>query len=111
VGFWDKMDNPRQFDPEFESDSLAIAPGVFFAHSYYSYYGTCISGAKTFTNRPIRPYRRRFGPSCLLHYYPHRCGGWSPLTIVREYRRQRDRLQFLTRRAPYSSTLTAYCGL
>ena len=81
-------------NPEFESDTLGIAPAVFFAHSYY---GTCISGAKTFKNPTAMPCDRRFGPSCLLHYYPHRCGGWSPVTMVREYRRQHDRLEMLAR--------------
>src|SRR5262249_5996283 len=31
------------------------------------------------------PCSRRFGWGCLLHYYPHRCGGWSPLRMVRKY--------------------------
>jgi glycosyltransferase involved in cell wall biosynthesis len=81
-------------NPEFESETLSIAPAVFFAHAYY---GTCISGAKTFKNPTVMPCHRQFGPSCLLHYYPHRCGGWSPVTMVREYRRQHDRLEMLAR--------------
>ena len=32
-------------DPAIEARTLEVAPAVFFAHNYY---GTCISGAKTF---------------------------------------------------------------
>lgn len=78
--------------PKLEVETLKIAPAVFLAHSYY---GTCISGGKTFKNLVARPCQRRFGWPCLLHYYPHRCGGWNPLTMLREYRRQADRLALL----------------
>src|SRR2546423_8225430 len=43
----------------FRSD---VAPAVFFAHAYY---GTCISGAKTFKRPTVTPCDRRFGPKCL----------------------------------------------
>lgn len=79
-------------DPNLEARLLAIAPAVFCAHSYY---GTCISGAKTFKFPVVTPCSRRFGWQCLMHYYPHRCGGWSPVTMVREYRRQSERLELL----------------
>ena len=79
-------------DPELEAATIEVAPSVFFAHSYY---GTCISGAKTFKYPDVRPCHRRFGWQCLAHYYPRRCGGWSPLTMVREYRRQGARLELL----------------
>ena len=87
-------------DPELEAQILEVAPAVFFLHSYY---GTCISGAKTFKNPTIRPCDCRFGWPCLLRYYPRRCGGWSPLSMVREYQRQHDRLELLTR---YKAILT-----
>lgn len=80
-------------DPKLEAETLKIAPAVFFAHSYY---GTCISGAKAFKNPVVRPCSRSFGWQCLLHYYPHRCGGWSPVTMLREYRRQSRRLELLS---------------
>jgi len=73
---------------------LDIAPAVFFAHNYY---GTCISGAKTFKTPVVTPCGRRFGWQCLAHYYPRRCGGWSPVTMVRQYRLQRKRLDLLPR--------------
>ena len=81
-------------DPAVERRTLDIAPAVFFAHNYY---GTCISGAKTFKNPVITPCDRRFGWQCLAQYYPRRCGGWNPVTMVRLFRQQRDRLELLSR--------------
>jgi glycosyltransferase involved in cell wall biosynthesis len=81
-------------DPDIERRTLDIAPAVFFAHNYY---GTCISGAKTFKNPTVTPCDRRFGWQCLAQYYPRRCGGWNPVTMVRLYRQQRDRLELLSR--------------
>jgi glycosyltransferase involved in cell wall biosynthesis len=76
-----------------EAETLKIAPAVFFAHAYY---GTCISGQKTFRfPKPSTPCHRRLGWQCLVHYYPHRCGGLNPITMVREYRRQLKRLKQL----------------
>ena len=71
-----------------EAQLLATAPSVFFAHSYY---GTCISGAKSFSLPRDRICARVFGPACLLQYYPRGCGGWSPITLLRQYGLQRDR--------------------
>ena len=77
-----------------EREMLGIAPSVLFVHTYY---GTCISGSKTFTRPIVTPCSRVFGWPCLLHYLPYGCGGWSPLTMVRSYRRQSDRLALLRR--------------
>jgi glycosyltransferase involved in cell wall biosynthesis len=88
-------------DPELEAETLTVAPAVLFAHAYY---GTCISGGKAFKNPTVRPCHRRFGWPCLLHYYPRRCGGWSPVTMLREYRNQSDRLKLLRR---YAAVVTA----
>ena len=78
---------------DLEAQLTTIAPVVFFAHSYY---GACISGDKT-TRVPVAsPCDRAFGPACLGRYFPLRCGGWSPLTMVRQYavqRRKEDLLQ------------------
>jgi glycosyltransferase involved in cell wall biosynthesis len=77
---------------EFETELLKIAPAVFFAHAFY---GTCISGSKTFM-RPIpRPCHRRFGWQCTFQFYPNRCGGMNPLTMINLFREQRHRLQLL----------------
>jgi glycosyltransferase involved in cell wall biosynthesis len=80
-------------EPELEYQLLEVAPAVFFAHGYY---GTCISGAKSFKTPSVKPCDRRFGRQCLLHYYPNRCGGLSPITMLREYQRQTKRLEILS---------------
>jgi glycosyltransferase involved in cell wall biosynthesis len=87
-------------DPQIERQLLDIAPAVCFAHNYY---GTCISGGKTFKNPTMTPCDRVFGEACLVQYYPRRCGGWNPITMVREFRRQADRLKLL---AQYKAILT-----
>lgn len=81
-------------DPHLESQVLEIAPSVFFVHAYY---GMCISGAKTFTRPNVSPCSRVFGWPCLIHYFPHGCGGRSPVTMFREYQRQSQRLALLRR--------------
>ena len=78
---------------------IQVAPAVFYAHGYY---GTCISGAKSFKFPVVRPCTRRFGPACLLHYYPHRCGGLNPLTMWRNYHAQSERSTLLRK---YSAIL------
>ena len=87
--------------PALEADILGIAPGVFYAHGYY---GSCISGSKTFAFPSVRPCTRRFGPACLACYFPRRCGGLSPLTMVRQYQLQATRLRLLSR---YCAVLVA----
>ena len=81
-------------DPAFEARVLELGPAVFLAHGYY---GTCISGAKTFGQPTVKPCNRRFGWQCAALYYPRRTGGLSPVTMLREYRRQADRLALLPR--------------
>ncbi|HSS20309.1 MAG TPA: glycosyltransferase family 4 protein [Pyrinomonadaceae bacterium] len=75
-------------DPEIERQVLRVAPSVFFAHDYN---GTCISGTKTFRFPVVQPCTRTFGPACLAHYFPHRCGGLSPITMAKLYRLQSKR--------------------
>lgn len=87
-------------EPRFEERLQRVAPAVFFAHDYY---GTCISGLKTFKSPTPTPCGRRFGPSCLLHYYPRRCGGLSPVTMLKLYRLQSRRLRLLR---GYAAVLT-----
>jgi glycosyltransferase involved in cell wall biosynthesis len=78
--------------PELETEIQKVAPAVFFAHAYH---GSCISGTKTLTfPRPI-PCDRTFGWPCLLHYYPRRCGGLDPRTMLRDYGIQKKRLAAL----------------
>jgi glycosyltransferase involved in cell wall biosynthesis len=79
-------------NPEVETETLRIAPAVFSAHGYY---GTCISGEKTFKNPTVTPCQRRFGWQCLLSYYPRRCGGLNPVTMLKLYGVQSRRLSLL----------------
>ncbi len=81
-------------DPAHEAAVLDVAPAVLLAHDYY---GTCISGRKAFGLPVTQPCDRAFGPSCLVQYFPRRCGGRSPITMVREYRRQSSRFAHLAR--------------
>jgi glycosyltransferase involved in cell wall biosynthesis len=87
-------------DPETEGALLDVVSSVLLAHTYY---GTCISGSKTFKFPHVRPCDRRFGPACLLLYYPRRTGGLNPLTMLRMYRLQSSRLRHLRR---YDTVLT-----
>src|SRR5207253_1211226 len=43
----------------------------------------------------VQPCNRRFGWQCLMHYFPHRCGGLSPITMFRLYGLQTKRLENL----------------
>lgn len=79
-------------DPELEARMFDIAPAVFFVHNYY---GTCISGNKAFAAPARQPCDKAFGAACLLHYYPRRCGGLNPMTMLRDFSKQRRRLQLL----------------
>jgi len=78
--------------PVHERAVMRVAPAVFFAHSYY---GVCISGTKSWQLPVVQPCQRTFGLACLAEYYPRRCGGWNPMTLARQYRLQRDRLELL----------------
>lgn len=86
--------------PQLEAETLTLAPSIFFAHAYY---GTCISGSKTFKHLTVTPCDRRFGWRCALHYYPRGCGGFSPISMAREYARQSRRLGLLEQ---YRAVLT-----
>jgi glycosyltransferase involved in cell wall biosynthesis len=88
-------------DADVEAATVEAAPAVFFAHGYY---GTCISGAKTFKYHDVHPCDRRFGWQCLMHFYPHRCGGLNPLTMLHDFRRQTRRLVTLRK---YRAIVTA----
>lgn len=80
--------------PSVEARVVGLAPSVFFAHDYY---GACISGLKTFKFPQPVPCHRRFGPACLALYFPRRCGGRSPFTMLRLYVLQTRRLALLRR--------------
>lgn len=84
----------RLFDAKLETGMLTIAPAVFFSHDYK---GTCISGEKSFKTPTVKPCSRKFGWPCLLHYYPRRCGGLNPLTMLHDYQHQSKRQDLLRR--------------
>ena len=87
-------------DPFVEGRLLDAAPGVMFAHAYY---GTCISGQKTHRFPVVQPCDRKFGPACLALFYPRRCGGLNPVTMVRDYWHQGARSALLPR---YAAVIT-----
>jgi glycosyltransferase involved in cell wall biosynthesis len=72
-----------------EEQIKAIAPVINFVHTYYS---LCISESKMFSFPVPQTCERPLGKLCLAHFYPHRCGGLNPLTMLRDYRTQTARL-------------------
>lgn len=78
---------------EWFGEIVRSIPTVFFCHDYT---GICVTGTKTFRILST-PHAcdRPFGWQCLLHYYPAHCGGWSPVTMLRDYRHQKGRLDFM----------------
>jgi glycosyltransferase involved in cell wall biosynthesis len=83
-----------QLDFEFEVGFLGTAPAVYFEHNYY---GTCISGLKTFRFPIVQPCTRRFGKACLLSYFPRHCGGRNPITMWKLFHREAKRLTSLSK--------------
>lgn len=83
----------------------AFAPDVCFSHNMrtlaidarladewpvvkmmHGHFGTCVSGQKAFAFPSVVACTRTFGPGCLAHYLPRRCGQASPLVMMRQYR-------------------------
>jgi glycosyltransferase involved in cell wall biosynthesis len=81
-------------DPRLEVALAASHPSAFFAHAYH---GTCVSGAKAHSFPAVHPCTRTLGPGCLLRYHARRCGGLSPITMMRQYRIQIGRLVAIQR--------------
>jgi glycosyltransferase involved in cell wall biosynthesis len=71
---------------------LNCYPVVYFAHNYI---GTCISGAKRHGWPSPAPCNRTLGLGCLAHYFPRRCGGLNPITMLQQYRVNQQRLGML----------------
>ena len=105
LGLTDALSELRRWQPdiiythglrevEFESALIDVAPSVLYIHNYY---GTCISGDKLHSTAVPRVCERRFGPACLLHYFPERCGGRSPFTMWSQYRLQSRRQELMRR--------------
>jgi glycosyltransferase involved in cell wall biosynthesis len=89
------------FAATLEESLLSCAPAIYFAHSYS---GACISGTKMHRAPAPTACSRALGWPCLLHYFPRRCGGLSPVTMWTEFRRQTGRL---ARLASYDAILVA----
>jgi glycosyltransferase involved in cell wall biosynthesis len=81
-------------DPTLEELLLDAFPVAWFVHTYH---GACISGMKRFAFPGVTPCSRVFGPACLALYFPRRCGGLNPVTMVQQFRLQRRRLRLLAR--------------
>jgi glycosyltransferase involved in cell wall biosynthesis len=81
-------------DTTIEAALLDIAPAVFDAHAFY---GTCVGQSKCFKFPEVTPCTRTFGWQCLVHYYPRRCGGLSPITMVKRFRHELARNTLLPR--------------
>jgi glycosyltransferase involved in cell wall biosynthesis len=79
-------------NPETEAALVERFPTVLFAHTYH---GTCVSGTKRFGWPNPRPCGRVFGATCLALYYPCRCGGLNPRTMLRQYGIQKRRSDLL----------------
>jgi glycosyltransferase involved in cell wall biosynthesis len=94
-------------DPALEGRLGTVAPLAILLHAYH---GTCISGSKTHSYPSPHVCSRTLGPGCLLYYYPRRCGGWSPITLITSYARQRER-QALLRSSGCVLTLSEHMRL
>jgi len=94
-------------DPRTLAALASLAPLVHFAHNYY---GTCVSGEKLRKWPAPVPCERRFGAACLLAYLPERCGGLSPVTMLRQYRIESARLDLLGRAAAIVANSTYIRG-
>jgi glycosyltransferase involved in cell wall biosynthesis len=82
--------------PEDEERLVESRATVLFAHSHH---GTCMTGVRTHTVPTPCPCRKTSGLSCLLHFYPRRCGGLNPITMTRMYRINKRRRRLLRRYA------------
>jgi glycosyltransferase involved in cell wall biosynthesis len=68
--------------PALEEQLVSRFPTAFFAHNFH---GTCVSGSKRWALPWVTPCDRTFGPACAALYYPCRCGGLDPRTLLRNY--------------------------
>jgi glycosyltransferase involved in cell wall biosynthesis len=57
-------------------------PTVKMMHGYF---GTCVSGQKSFSFPDARACSRHCGPACLVHYLPRRCGYRNPAVMMSQY--------------------------
>ncbi|HYT74660.1 MAG TPA: glycosyltransferase family 4 protein, partial [Vicinamibacterales bacterium] len=67
---------------EIDARLLDEFPVVKMMHGHF---GTCVSGQKAFAFPGVTACTRDFGPGCLMHYLPRRCGQMSPLVMMKQY--------------------------
>lgn len=72
-------------DGELERSLLDSYPTALYGHNYY---GTCVSGRKCYSWPRLQPCDRKFGAACLALYYPRRCGGLNPRTMLQLFQTQ-----------------------
>ena len=83
----------HHFDnPDLERQLIACAPAVFFAHDYNR---TCVSGGKTFKSPQVHPCSRNLGFGCLALFFPRRCGGMNPVSMLRDFRQKLAKVENL----------------
>jgi glycosyltransferase involved in cell wall biosynthesis len=68
---------------EIDRALVDIVPVVKFMHGYF---GTCISGLKMHAFPSACACERTFGPACLALFLPRRCGRFSPVALVSQWR-------------------------
>ena len=78
---------------EIEARLVAEFPVVKMMHGHF---GTCVSGQQAFTFPSVVACTRTFGPGCLAHYLPRRCGQANPLQMLRDYRWGTDQRSLFT---------------
>jgi glycosyltransferase involved in cell wall biosynthesis len=88
-------------EPEAEAALARQFPAVYFAHGYS---GLCVNGTKAHAFPGPQPCPRSLGAACLGLYFPRRCGGLNPLTMMGLYRTNRQRQRLL---ALYSGLIAA----
>lgn len=81
-------------DVRLDQKLLEVAPTVFDAHAFY---GTCVGGNKCFKRPQPMPCARQLGWQCLVNYYPRRCGGLNPITMLMRYRHEMAKHALLPR--------------
>jgi glycosyltransferase involved in cell wall biosynthesis len=67
---------------EIDEQLSAEWPTVKMMHGYF---GTCVSGQKSFSFPQVQACSRHCGPACLVHYLPRRCGYRSPAAMMSQY--------------------------
>lgn len=71
---------------------LTRYPVIHIGHDYRA---LCISGEKTWKQKQYEPCNVPLSSNCLLKYFPNKCGGRNPLTMIRNYHLATRRLNFI----------------